>query len=209
MKIQNILQQKHQNGIGSIALVSVIVALVLIVGIGAVVTNRINKPKSQAAVTSTSPTPPTVSPASKQPTSTPQQPAATGNFDIKELGMRLTLPDSLKDLTYSVKDITLPNGKPAKAVYFSTAALTSTDANCSAADAPLGVMQLVPGQYPTGDQDAFFNYGKLLKQFPNAFVTYTSSQGSCTTSKDSVVLKKYQDAVSDFKQSTPSVELVN
>ena len=46
---------------------------------------------------------------------------------IPELGVQISVPDSLKDLTYDARDVTLPNGQPAKIAYFSTAALTKAD----------------------------------------------------------------------------------
>jgi hypothetical protein len=195
--------KSHQSGFGSTSIIVIALVVLAISGIGYVVFK--NSSDKTAATTTTSPS--AIKDPASVPSVEPEQATSTINFELKELGIQLTIPDSLKDIVYSAKDVTLPNGVPGKVAYFSTTTLASADVNCSADHGPLGALQIVQGQYPKDDNDVYFNYGNLLKQFPQSFVTYSKSQGLCTTTKDATLLKNYQDTVTDFKQAVQSVEL--
>ena len=61
---------------------------------------------------------------------TTQQPTANQNVvKIPELGIQMTVPNDIKDLTYQVSTVMLRNGKQATLAMFSTKALTVLDSN--------------------------------------------------------------------------------
>jgi hypothetical protein len=75
---------------------------------------------NQAKVTDAAPHP--NSSSSQQTTTT--TPTPTQNvIKIPELGIQITVPDSIKDLTYKVTTAKLRNGNQATIAYFSTASL--------------------------------------------------------------------------------------
>ncbi|SRR5581483_5486463 len=106
---------------------------------------------------------------------------ATAVVKIPELGVQVTVPNNLKDLTYQVNTVTLSNGNKAAYALLSTTALTAADAQCGTRSAALGSLETASGQYPGNDPYAAFNYGPLLKQFPTFYVTYAAPQAGCAT----------------------------
>ena len=56
-------------------------------------------------------------------------PANQNVVKIPELGIQMTVPNDIKDLTYQVSTVMLRNGKQATLAMFSTKALTVLDSN--------------------------------------------------------------------------------
>ncbi len=126
--------------------------------------------------------------ASNQQITTPQPtlttPAMNQNVvKIPELGIQITVPDSIKDLKYKTVTVTLRNKNQATIAYFSTTALAAADANCGTNFGPLGTLEKANGQYPTQSEDEtnVLDYGQLVKQFPTFYITVGYSQAACST----------------------------
>ena len=97
-------------------------------------------------------------------------PAASGTVvKVTETGFQITVPDSLKDLTYHVH-----NG----VVSFSTATLTAAEPNCAATHGTGAFDMIVRGdgtyQPPANPAD-----GGLLKQYGGYYLAYVLPSGPC------------------------------
>jgi hypothetical protein len=110
---------------------------------------------------------------------------ATANQNVVKittLGIELTVPDSIKDLTYSPTTGTTTAN-------LSTASLTKADSACSATSAsPLGIFTKVSGQFPTTGTPP----GKLVKQFTSYYISWTSPQATCSTNTTTQALATAQ-----------------
>jgi type II secretory pathway pseudopilin PulG len=99
---------------------------------------------------------------------------------ISELGIEITVPNSIKDLTYQLQPtVTLANGVTATYAYFSTMSLTRADSGCSDSNGPLGSLERAAGQYPGGD---VVDYGTLVKQFSDFYISSATPQAACSSS---------------------------
>lgn len=92
-------------------------------------------------------------------------------FKVPELGMSLTVPAALADLTYvtnSAKDT----------ANLSTTNLSTLDSTCtaSASTAPLGSLSKTNGQYPTSSSATT----TLVKQFSTYYISYTKPSSACS-----------------------------
>lgn len=103
---------------------------------------------------------------------------------IPELGIQMTVPDSIKDLKYQTFTIPLKDGRLETIAGFSTATLIARDRGCSLDDMPVGSLGKVLGQYPTDDLTADSDYGVLVKQFPTFFIVAGRPQGACSSNAD-------------------------
>lgn len=113
-----------------------------------------------------------------------QQAAVVANqnvLKIPELGIQITVTDDIKDLKYQVHTGTLRNGNQATFAFFTTAALIGLDHGCSASSAPLGSLEKANGQYPSSDQYAALDYGRLVKQFSTFYISAGFPQAACST----------------------------
>jgi len=113
-----------------------------------------------------------------------QQAAAVANQNVEkipELGIQITVPDDIKNLNYQVSTVTLRNGQQATLAMFTTATLTGLDSGCSASNGPLGSLEKANGQYPSSDQYAALDYGRLVKQFPTFYVAAGVPNAACST----------------------------
>jgi len=118
-------------------------------------------------------------------TTTPPPSASNQNVvKIPELGIQITVPDDIKDLTYQTQVVTLRNGNQSTLAMFSTKALTAVDAKCGPAAMPLGSLGKASGQYPTQQQDAsnVLDYGQLVKQFSTFYIAAGYPQAACSLS---------------------------
>lgn len=125
--------------------------------------------------------------------------ATVGNvINIRELGLSITVPDSIKDISYrytSSKD-------GIQTASFSTKAITDKYANtgsCTSASTapPLGELEKFPGQYKAGNSTV-----ALLKQFPTYYIAYSGPQSACVDVQDNVdaQLKALKDSLSTVKE---------
>ncbi len=175
-----------QRGFGALQGLVVLAVVVVIAAVAWVVYDHNHKPSAAKSTASTST--PTTSPTQKTPVTTKQSTAvANQNVEtIPELGISITVPDSIKDLTYQVHTGTLQNGNQATFAFFSTAALTTADAKCGPSAAPLGSLEKANGQYPSNDQLAVAKYGQLVKQFPTFYISAGFPQAACSTNDTAV-----------------------
>ena len=193
-------------GFGAVPIIIVIVLLVA--AAGGLVYQRSKMGKEVTATMS----PLAVSPAATTSTAKPSlKPAeiAASEYAIPELGIKLTIRNSLNDLTYHIKDIQLSNGATTKAAYFSTKQLAKAEAKCAADSMSIAAMAVGNGQYPVDDENAALDYGPLLKQLPGKFVTFLTSRASCTAGKGVVKEELLSDALADLSESVKTVEQVN
>lgn len=130
-------------------------------------------------------------------------------LDIRELGVSLTLPDSLKDISYSYNGISdADSSQKVSTVAFSTKALTDSDSACAAAGSvpPLGKFTKVSGQFvkSSTDADTSGNAPTLVKQFKDFYIAYVGSADMCSSTVDASAvanaLKDFKDTFSTIKQ---------
>ncbi|MEO8785021.1 MAG: hypothetical protein ABI221_01730 [Candidatus Saccharimonadales bacterium] len=101
---------------------------------------------------------------------------------IPELGIQITVPDSLKDLTYTISNSKLTNGQSFTSADLTTKSLLASDPACTTAKWPLGSITKVTGTYPskpTNDIAA----GQLVKQFTGYYIGNVTPQSSCSANK--------------------------
>lgn len=108
---------------------------------------------------------------------------------IKELGISVTVPDSIKDITYSYKSYK-SSGSVRETVKFSTKTLTDTyasTAECTSFGSapPLGELSKIVGDYPK-EPNVDNTPGRLVKQFNGYYVAYSSPQSVCANAQTSV-----------------------
>ncbi len=194
-----------QQGFGSLGLLLIGVIL-LIAGIGVYVfTQRpASKPAttsstSAAASTGTSTSPGGIPGGANGGTATGAT-SSTNIIKITSVGMQLTVPDSLKDLTYALK----PVAGGATEVTFSTKTLTGRVPSC-AADQGSGAFQTVtrgPGSYPG---PANPSSGALIKQYSDYYFAYTLPTGPCAKGLSVDNQNLLNNLAQDFSGALPSV----
>lgn len=150
---------------------------------------------------------PAVADTSSQTTATTKDNQTTPKADqsilkITELGIQLTVPDSIKDLTYETHEATLKNGTKATVALFSTKSLSNADAKCGPESAPLGSLLRTDGKYPSEKEDEtnVLDYGQLLKQFTSFYVTVGHSQAGCSSEP------AVQTSISTYKSAFESAQ---
>jgi hypothetical protein len=130
----------------------------------------------------------------------------TSRLKIPELKIYITVPASIKDLTYKTTEGKLNNEAQATLAYFSTDSLAKADQKCEASSGPLGALESVTGQYPKDEhQTALNDYGELIKQFKTFYISYYPPQTDCTGS-DSGMSSSYK---ADFQSAFSSIEEYN
>ncbi len=163
---------KNQKGFGTVESILVVIIVVLIGAVGFLVYKNHHKTAPVASATKTTIVKSTAPKTALSSTTTVVK--------VPELGIQITVPNSIKDLTYSTANETLPNGNVAIYAKFSTTSLTNLDAGCSTSFGPLGSLERASGQYPSSDQDASLDYGKLEKQFSTFYISAGSPQAACS-----------------------------
>lgn len=131
-------------------------------------------------------------------TTTTDTSTTSGNvIVIRELGISITVPDSIKDLTYSYS----PTVNKDALVQFSTKTLTDkyvATGECSSSGTapPLGALERMSGQAP-----ATLMSSMLVKQFSGYYITYSSPQAVCAQSQTTVPaeLQIFKDSLSTVK----------
>jgi len=126
-------------------------------------------------------------------------------FQVTQLGLQITLPDTLQDMTYVIKTNKL-NDQSYQTAYFSTKTLTDKSPDCAADQiAPLGAVSKLSGQYPA-DAAVDNTAGTLLRQFPDFYLTYSSPQATCSDKKEDQDLQisqkqLFRNALSTIQQT--------
>jgi cytoskeletal protein RodZ len=171
------------NGFGGVELLLAIVIVVLLGVVGWFVYKDHNKTTTaKVATVIKTVTKTTAATSSSTSTSTT---STTSVFKIPELGIEVTVPNSIKNIVYNVDPSgTLSTGQTYQSVTLSTQTLTSLDANCSVNGSapPLGTIFKTTGQYPSS---ADFNpndaTGGLIKQHASYYIGWNSPQAACGT----------------------------
>jgi outer membrane murein-binding lipoprotein Lpp len=122
---------------------------------------------------------------------------------IPALGVQITVPDGIKDLTVSAPSTSSSKGNGVTSVNISTQTISSAIPPCKAN--AFGSLSKTPGQYPTsGVSTATWH-----QQFSSFYLTLSPSVASCApapTSQTNQKLLAAQSAV--FEASLPSIELI-
>lgn len=102
--------------------------------------------------------------------------------EIPGLVIKISVPTDIKDLTYKTSIVKLRNGNRATVAKFTTKSLIDLDPRCSTSFGPLGSLEKADGQYPSNDQYAVLDYGRLVKQFATFYITAAQPNAACSTS---------------------------
>ena len=124
---------------------------------------------------------------------------------IKELGIKLTVPDSLNDLTYSYTSATVKDGATSTKIEnanLSTKTITDLfqDNVCSSQTAALGVLSRQDGQFK-----AVYSV-TLVKQFPTFYIAYSTPQEYCSQKQIDTRQQTVTQSLADLKSALASVE---
>ncbi len=141
---------------------------------------------------------------------------AGGKFVFKELKVQITLPDNLKDLSYTAEQGTSVTGAKTTFLYLSSTSFAKVLKECysNASEAPsasFGALGRVEGQYPH-DASRDNTDGALLKQFPSFYIDGSYPNGITTCDKAGAQEKLagttarnlYASLVNAFKTATVS-----
>ena len=185
---------KNEKGFSGIEILMVVVIVALIGVVGYMVYKNKHQPNKIVTVTKT-----VVTPASKNTTPTTTTPQTQTNQNIvkfPELGIEITVPDSIKDLTYVTEYQTdSTNGKPITYARLTTKSLEQLDSSCSASDSALGVITKGIGTYPGQNPPTFDNYGDLQKQLTGFFIGYSRSKAACSQTASTLTVQSQQTDV--------------
>ncbi len=184
------VSSNNQTGFGLVGPI-LAVAVMIVLGTGSWFVYQHNRTRATSAAAGNNQPPAKQTPKQTTTQPTPSQVAV----NIPELGISITVPDDIKDLTYQVSTGTLPGGKQGTIARLSTKALTTLDAQCGTDFGPLGTLEKVDGIYPTQSQDqtSALDYGQLVKQFTTFFISYGSPQAGCSENSGA------RDAMGKFK----------
>ena len=130
-------------------------------------------------------------------TSVPTTTNSGNTIAIRELGISLTVSDSIKDLSYSYT-----SGGSMEDANFSTKTITDKYANtgsCSSSSSapPLGTISKIDGQAKTP-----LTGQVLVKQFSLYYITYSAPQSDCVDTQSSVAteIQAFKDSFTTIKE---------
>lgn len=176
------MKASKQTGFSIVEVLIAIVVIAVLAGAGWLVYERVKPTTTKSNTTS------------NQNQSTNQHNANTGNqqttgntFKIPELGVELTLPDSIKDLKYAVDTTTVAG---TTSVRFTTATLEAKDgtgSQCTATQSALGVMwKSASNPADTGAA------ATASKQVGDAYILYNRAQQGCSSNTSTTDLQSSQ-----------------
>ncbi len=124
-------------------------------------------------------------------------------IDIKPLGISITLPSSMSDLTYSLS--TSPNG--AVTVNFSTATITNKVSTCSASSGQgaFDSITKADGQYPSSASSS----EGLIKQEPTYYIAYILPSGPCAHNLSPDVESLLDQDAGYFYSALSTIQVIN
>jgi hypothetical protein len=123
--------------------------------------------------------------------STPNAAPSTTTLELSDLGIEITVPNVINDLTYAAPD-------PTSGGYgVSTKELSTLDSNCQAIsnNPPLGDFYRATGPYPDHGP------GQLIKQFSAFYVAWSMPQTACSaiSNVQELAAQQQADLESSFK----------
>jgi len=184
-KISN--KTNNNKGFTLVEVLLLIAVLILVGGLGYLGYKQVNK-KSSTSTSSTATTTKTTTPAT---TPTPNQ----NIVKIPEMGIQITVPDSIKDLTYKAVNV-----DGVEYTSFSTTTVTNLDAACSATNGAIGGLVKASGQYSSiGTNEAL----SLVKQFSTFYILFGSPQSTC--SMDDNIQSQVTQDLAALRSSLPSI----
>lgn len=170
--------RKNQDGIGVLELLLVVVIVTVALFIGWYVWNTYKHKDDM-------PAPSTNSQTESQADETELQSSSDETIvTIKELGVQMSVSDTIKDLIYKIHKGKFKNGKKYIEADISTSSLESLDKKCGTASAPLARIYRSEGTYPEKPTKANGADG-LLKIFDTFYLTNKPVQNVCSK-KDNV-----------------------
>ena len=165
-KISN--STNKNKGFTLVEVLLLIVVLILVGGLGYLGFKQVNKKSKTSTSSTTATTTKTTTPTTTAATTTPNQ----NIIKIPELGIQLTVPDSLKDLTYTAKT---ENGNAV--AYFSTTTLDNLGERCSYS--AFGALERFKGKY-TGLTLPRQEFSVLVKEFSTFYITHNHGPVACS-----------------------------
>jgi Tfp pilus assembly protein PilV len=177
--------KNNQKGFTAVEVLLIVLILVVIGAVGYMAYRNDHKTKT-VSTTNTSTNKPATS-TTKTSTSTPSTSSQSSTsstttvFKIPELGIEVTVPNSIKDIVYKVNATgTVSTGQQTQSVTLSTQTLTNLDPDCSVNGSapPLGTISKTQGQYPSSP-DADNASGGLVKQFSTYYIAWRNPQAPC------------------------------
>ena len=186
-KISN--NTNKNKGFTLVEVLLLIVVLILVGGLGYLGFKQVNKKSTTStSSTTTATTTKTTTPAT---TPTPNQ----NIVKIPEMGIQITVPDSIKDLTYKAVNV-----DGVEYTSFSTTTVTNLDAACSATNGAIGGLVKASGQYSSiGTNEAL----SLVKQFSTFYILFGSPQSTC--SMDDNIQSQVTQDLAALRSSLPSI----
>ena len=144
--------------------------------------------------------------SSSQATAKSTTPVKTSKNIIKfpELGIQITVPDDLNDLTYSIRKGTYDNNATFIGANLSTKHLEALDANCSESNSALGGLFRTEGKPPTSETTET-GPSKADKQFPTFYVSYAKGNGTVCSDKEAVMAERGV-LIANLQSSLPTIE---
>lgn len=185
--------KNNQQGIGAIEMMLIAVIVILLGFIGWFVYHSSHKTKDALDKTADLSGQQTSTKTTK--TTTPAASTADKTFTFKEYGVKITLPDSLKDLSYSAKQIDNGDGTKATDLFLDYPSLATAIDGCNTTKGSEGnfaALNKGSGQFPA-DQP-YAEVGSLLKQFDTFYISSSYPNGApCTdSSKQDAVVAQMQ-----------------
>jgi Tfp pilus assembly protein PilV len=187
-KISN--NTNNNKGFTLVEVLLLIVVLILVGGLGYLGYKQVNKKSKTSTSSTTAAT--TTKITTSATTSTPNQ----NIVKIPELGIQITVPDSIKDLTYKAE-----NMDGVEYASFSTTTVTNLDAACSATNGAIGRLSKTSGQYSSIGTNG--ESGSLVKQFSTFYILFVSPQSAC--SMDDNIQSQVTQDLAVLRSSLPSI----
>jgi Tfp pilus assembly protein PilV len=164
----------RQSGFAVIEAVLIAIILGIIGFVGWYVMNSNNKTQQQlnSAVKESSATAAKSSKSSKSSSAT-----KSTMFVFKEFGVQITLPDSLKDLSYTAKQVDMGDGTTATSLFLNYPSLATAIDACNTTKGSTGNFAAIgkgSGQFPA---DPTPDIGGLLKQFSGFYISTSYPNG--------------------------------
>jgi hypothetical protein len=126
---------------------------------------------------------------------------------LKELGISISLSESIKDLTYRYRHTEGQGYLTSDIADLSTASVSAEEPECQANGAapPLGNLSRTYGQYPSNPNQGNAS-GVLIKQFSDFYIAYSTPQAACTTSND--VAQQLSQARGELNAAFSTIEQI-
>ncbi len=179
--------RKNESGFSAIEIIMIVVIIGLIGAVGYLVFKNHNKNTKNVGSTQNV----------KTSTQSSSSMAVNSNIiKIPELGVEITVPDSIKNITYT----TDMSGKDSQGNHYATAIFNDGIQKCSIAS-----LSKINGQYADFSKVAE-EPGNLAKQYGSYFIVYYHPQATCgNTASDQT---QFEADTSAFSKALPTIRLV-